>query len=244
MASLYRIKNWARHYEKAQTRKVGNAQWVPLPVKHDGKGFRRLMAMENGPAIYGAWVLIVQVAAKCVERGTLADEDGPLTSEDLTLKTGCDKGLFDEALQVLCSEKIGWMLVSEWAPDTTAIDELGKPLQLQDSTRQDSTEQDNTADRQVDGIGPTTHASMIPIPPSLNFPPFRAAWERWIEHLRQKGNRPSQLTLTDQLVELERAGPEAAIGKINYSIRQGYVGLHEAGGNYGKPKIDRERHRI
>jgi hypothetical protein len=109
---LYSIRDWDKHFEKAQTRKVGRVQWVPLPVKHDGLTFGRVMATSNGLAIYGAWVLIVQVAAKCDPRGTLADEKGPLTAEDIALKTGAPEALLQEALDVLSSDRIGWLMVS------------------------------------------------------------------------------------------------------------------------------------
>jgi hypothetical protein len=139
MARLYSVKGWNKHYEKSQTRKVDNASWVPIPVKHDGKGFRRLMAMKDGAPIYGAWILMLQIAAKCPVRGVLEDEDGPLTTEDLAIKTGCPEALFIRALEVVTSKAIGWMLVAEWEGD-------GSTVELQDSTLQDNTEQEKTED--------------------------------------------------------------------------------------------------
>lgn len=238
--NLYSVKNWGEYYEKAQTRKVVNAQWVAVPLKHDGKSFRRLMAMENGVAIYGAWILILQVAAKCTVRGVLEDDDGPLTAEDLSYKTGCPQQVFEEALQVLCSEQVPWMKCEPIPSHCNAMERSANPLeqsanalQLQDSTGQDITEQNTTEAVLEEKLGPTTHASMIPIPPSLDTPPFNAAWQRWLEHLRQKGNRPSQLTLCDQLAELAK-DPEDAVLKINHSIRQGYVGIYAP--SSAKPK--------
>lgn len=141
---LYSIRNWSEHYEKSQTKKVKHASWVPLPVKHDGKGFRRLMAMKNGAAIYGAWVLIVQVAAKCPTRGVLADGDGPLTAADLALKTGCPESVFSAALEVLSSPEVAWMLVarSQHAPSTLL--EPATNSSLHNNTGQDNTGQDTT----------------------------------------------------------------------------------------------------
>lgn len=110
---LYSIRNWNAHYEKAQTRKVEKAQWVPLPVKHDGLSFRRLMAMPDGLRYFGAWVLLVEVAAKCSPRGVLQDERGPLTPADLAIKTGASADDFIKALDVLTSELIGWVEVTE-----------------------------------------------------------------------------------------------------------------------------------
>ena len=75
----YRIRNWQLHFEKHENGRVKHMQWVPVPVEHDGKGYRRIIA-QIGAEGYGAWVLMLEVAAKCeLTRGTLADEDGPLT---------------------------------------------------------------------------------------------------------------------------------------------------------------------
>lgn len=137
MAVVYSIRDWERHFEVAQSRKVeGPLSWVALPCKHDGKGFRRIMLREDGAEIYGAWVLIVQVAAKCPKRGVLADADGPLTVSDLAIKTGCRPEAFDKALKVLTSREIGWMSARELVADW---ERAGSQLPLQ--TGQDKQDQ-------------------------------------------------------------------------------------------------------
>lgn len=113
---LYKIRDWEKHFEKAQNRQLINAIWVPIPTKHDGKTFRRIMMMPNGLAMYGAWLLMVEVAAKCTPRGTLTDDQGPLTAEDLAIKTGAPEADFLEALSVLSSERIGWLEASDYEP--------------------------------------------------------------------------------------------------------------------------------
>lgn len=105
----YRIVEWGTRFESAESRKLKNLSWVPIPTKHDGKTFRRLMKLPNGAAIYGAWTLIVAVAAKCPVRGILADEHGPLTAEDLSDKTGAPESLFDDALKLLASDRFRWL---------------------------------------------------------------------------------------------------------------------------------------
>lgn len=107
--TTYYIKNWGDHFETAQSRKCASLTWVALPNKHDGKSYRRLMRMPNGPALYGAWVLIVQVASKCPVRGVLEDSDGPLTPEDISDKTDAPVGLIAEALEVLSGVSISWL---------------------------------------------------------------------------------------------------------------------------------------
>lgn len=128
MAVVVTIRDWDKHFECAQSRKVaGPLTWFPMPTKHDGKSFRRLMIHSDGPMVYAAWVLILAVAAKCPHRGRLADLDGPLTAADLELKTGFPATLFDEALKVLSSKDIAWVVVEEWEPSgATGQDRTGQ----------------------------------------------------------------------------------------------------------------------
>lgn len=116
---LYRVRDWSTHFENSQSKKYRTISWVPLPNKHDGKSFRRLMRMPNGLTIYGAWVLIVQIASKCPTRGVLADSDGPLTADDISLKCDAPTELIADALRVLSSPAVGWLEVqSEHAGST------------------------------------------------------------------------------------------------------------------------------
>lgn len=136
--TLYIIRDWNEHFECAQSRKIkGPMTWVSIPCKHDGLGFRRIMALSDGPAVYGTWVLIVEVAAKCKVRGVLADERGPLTSEELAFKTGCPQQNFDRALEILTSERVGWIVVDESHSATST-------LPTQDPTLPNPTKPDQT----------------------------------------------------------------------------------------------------
>lgn len=110
--ATYRIKDWEKHFECAQSRKCSGAlKWITLPTAHDGGGFKRLMKQPNGTAIYGAWCLILGVAAKCPKRGVLKSSNGPLDAMDLSIKTDAPADLFAEAFRVLSDAAIGicWM---------------------------------------------------------------------------------------------------------------------------------------
>ncbi len=111
---LYRIRDWNELFETSQSRKYKALSWVSIPNQHDGKGYRRLMRMPNGPALYGAWIAIVTVASKCRERGVLADESGPLTAEDISIKTDFPEDLIEDAFRVLSGDSIGWLMVDCW----------------------------------------------------------------------------------------------------------------------------------
>lgn len=165
MAVAYRIANWDKHYEVSQTRRVQkNLSWVAVPTKHDGLGYRKIMSMPNGISIYGAWVLLVQIAAKCPNRGILADDTGPLTPEDLSLKTGCPADVFEEALAVFTDPKIGWVerVTTSLRPGSESG---GSAVCLQDRTGQDNTGQDKEDCTEQAGAAPVPTNPLV-----LEFP--------------------------------------------------------------------------
>ncbi len=111
---MYRIKDWALHFENAESRKIKGARWLPLPNKHDGKGFRRMARHPRKVEVFCAWTLILQVASKCPVRGELADENGPLTALDLEDITDFPEEIFTLAFEVLKQDRIGWIDEIPW----------------------------------------------------------------------------------------------------------------------------------
>jgi len=106
----YRIRDWERHFESAESRKIRHRlTWLRLPNKHDGKSYRRLSRQEDAAELFAAWVLTLQVASKCPQRGVLADEDGPLDPEDLADKTGFHPLIFRKLFAFAVLPEIGWM---------------------------------------------------------------------------------------------------------------------------------------
>lgn len=107
---VYRIKDWERHYECNRTREMKEMKWVPVPVKHDGLGYCRLVGRKNGAANLGAWLAILQVAAKSNPRGTLLrDSRTPLRADDIAMMTRLPVEIISETIALCCSEGIGWM---------------------------------------------------------------------------------------------------------------------------------------
>jgi len=139
----YKIKDWDDKYENAHSRKVNNAAWLPIPNKHDGKGFRRVAAMKNKVEIFAAWVLILQIASKMPERGVLADEDGDITTEDMAFMTGFPQKIFDEAISALINPKIAWLEC-----DSMTVEQYSTAVE-RNVAEQNRTEQKGTEDNTV-----------------------------------------------------------------------------------------------
>ncbi len=112
----YRVKDWDKHYETAETRKLVSLRWLPVPNKHDGLGYRRIAAQPNATELFTAWILILQVASKGrgpEERGNLLRGQEALGDEDLAMMTGFPKAIFTRALEFFSNPKQGWLLVNE-----------------------------------------------------------------------------------------------------------------------------------
>ena len=112
MKPTYRIRDWNDHFENNESRKLKKLAYVLTPNKQDGKGYRRVTAHPRAAEILGAWAVITQVASKMPERGTLADEDGPLDAEDLHFITGLPVDVFEMSLGVLCAPGINWLIIA------------------------------------------------------------------------------------------------------------------------------------
>ena len=208
---MIRIRNWETHFEKADSKKCRQMLWVAIPTKHDGLGFRKLVGRENGPAMYGAWVVMVAVAAKCPKRGTLATEAGELTPDDLALKTGIPSGLYRDTIRTAL--ELGW-IEEVMTPSGRHPDSIRTSSRLQDKTdRQDKTDK-------------TPHPDAIRMPFSSNA--FVAAWASWEQHRLEKKHRLTPSTKAAQLRKMEKWGEAAAIAAIERSIEKGWTGLFSA----------------
>lgn len=61
-----------------------------------------------------------------------------------------------------------------------------------------------------------------------------AAWNEWLEYLKQKRKTPTPLTIKKQLKQLEKLNEQDAIITINQSIQNGWQGLFPISGTINK----------
>lgn len=119
---LYRIKDWAI-FEVSDAKKIdGPLRWVATPTKHDGVGFRRIVAQRDRSDLFAVWNLMVQIAAKLPRplRGMLVDGEGvALDAEALSLKTGWPQPIFERALTFFSDPKQGWLTTAIITADQT-----------------------------------------------------------------------------------------------------------------------------
>lgn len=63
--------------------------------------------------------------------------------------------------------------------------------------------------------------------PNLNTPEFKAAWQRWHEHLKQK-RKPATVHARDlQLAKLSKMGVQKAIATLQHCIEHNWQGIYD-----------------
>ena len=132
---IYRVKNWEALYENNRTRELKHMSWVPVPNSHDGDGYTALVCRESGPQLYGAWIVILQVASKCGNhalscggRGTLVRDNGfPHDAASLSRITRFPENIIKLALDALVSRDVGWLICEEM-PTKAAIPHEGAAI--------------------------------------------------------------------------------------------------------------------
>ncbi len=111
MSVLYRIKNWAMHFETSETRKVKEfSKYVPLPNRFDTAGYAALLDHAEGERHYGAWCAMVAIASRCTPRGTLIRKDGrPHTPASMSSMTRIKAKTFEALLTRIVGGEIDWI---------------------------------------------------------------------------------------------------------------------------------------
>lgn len=115
---VYAIAGWwdEKGFENSLSRRYPRISQVSVPNRMDGKGFRRLARQgEDEPdmlriAVFGAFMLMVEIASKLPVRGLLEDEDGPLTPVDYSDKSCYPEMVFSIAITLLSDPQIGWLV--------------------------------------------------------------------------------------------------------------------------------------
>jgi len=85
-------------------------QWLPLPVNLSGDGYTLTMEQEDGPALFGTWCAILQVAAQCSPRGTLQRSNG-VAYDCVSLARRCriPAPTCERALKWFSSQDVMWI---------------------------------------------------------------------------------------------------------------------------------------
>jgi len=115
---VYQIRDWDVHFENDRSRNRARCSFVCVPNKQHGLGFSRIMAEPDGAAIYGIWHCIVGACSQQAKRNGWLTVDGdhkgsPWLVDDLALKFRRPAKEIERALEILCNDKVNWMIRHE-----------------------------------------------------------------------------------------------------------------------------------
>lgn len=109
--AAWAIKDWSRVFENYRSREIkGPLTWVAFPIRQDSEGFVTLMRLPNGLETFAVFTLLVQVAARCPQRGVLSDDKGEITPERFARRFSVDPEVIRKAFEALSSTDIGWLV--------------------------------------------------------------------------------------------------------------------------------------
>jgi hypothetical protein len=243
---IYRIRDWDKLFENNRSRDLKTTSWVPVPNTHEGDGYKTLLDHPDGPAHYGAWHAILQVASRCGVRGTLVRSCGELhTAESIARLAFFPERVISDALERLVSVEIDWIEVLDpktlspipqagaTIPQATDVQTGTDPAPAPQAPSLFSScsslslkeeEKSTSKGKKAQGKNP---AGGCEIPAELDTPEFRAAWADWAQHRKEIRRK---LTLSQSEKQLERLagmGPARAVACIEHTIERGWTGLRE-----------------
>ena len=112
--TVYRIAKWDTVFERAESRKLKQLNWVAVPIGFTSNGYQSLLDEfeDRAAAIYGCWCALVAVAASCSVRGVLGTSRGnPLKISHIARMTGFQSTDFDSLIAWASSAHVGWLEV-------------------------------------------------------------------------------------------------------------------------------------
>ncbi len=117
MSVLLAIKDWDEVFEDRRSRAVDRLQFLACRVlDRKSEAYAILVALPGGVEAYGVFWALVLVAARCMPRGILSDDKGPLTAPRLAAKTRMPVDCIERAIVLLSRSDVGWLVSVDGAP--------------------------------------------------------------------------------------------------------------------------------
>jgi hypothetical protein len=239
---MYQIKDWNDKYETFETRKKKTLGWVLVPNRHDSPKFARLITMPNGPAIFGVWNMILQLASRCESRGDLADSSGnAYDATDLAMTFRLPVEMVQESLDVLV--KLGWLVGPEPSPAPSPAREPAPSPARNTAEKPTITctvaenaglkkvskkkKEEETPSLQSGGnlkkVDRTNFAGGdVEYPTNLRHEAFKKAWDLWEKYHMESGRPLVDSQRIAHLSELSSMGSPNGIKSLNLAIKRGF----------------------
>lgn len=121
---MYQILDWDKHFENYKSREIDQCSFVCFPNKI-GLGLSHILSMENGAAYFGIFILLAENCSRqrrpragyCTDTGK---PDGrEWSKDDIALMVRRPLKEVESALDILTSDKVGWIIELEQTPSNS-----------------------------------------------------------------------------------------------------------------------------
>ena len=111
MQPIYRITKWTETFETADSRRHRSLKWFSVSIGFSSNGYALMIGQfgDDAPAIYGAWIALVNIVAVCPVRGILSTSSGAgLTVDRLSLLSHFPSTVFGKLIEwpIACLDSI------------------------------------------------------------------------------------------------------------------------------------------
>jgi len=249
---MLKIKNWDQ-YENNRTRNMEDMRWVPVPNRFDGDQITEVI--EEGAAIYGAWVAVLLVASRCKPRGELIRENGePHDAKTLSRRTRLPQKDFDRAIPILISAGLIERCTNTAGSRQEGAGEVAVARQEGAGevavARQEGAGSAHPTDYGMEWKGierierkerkkePVTVDSLT-IPDSIKTPDALEALSDWLDYKRSRREGYKKAGHLNGLLKTY-SDPETLARDIRHSIGSGYKGLITAPGSSNRQPVKKQ----
>jgi len=114
---LYCIRDFDKIFENHKTKILKALAWIQLPVKLNGTGYVYLMSLESekGPAVFGCFIALLELAATSKRRGQLwRTPDSPHTPATMAAMIRQPLHVVEETLRLCSSSDCDWIEAVEF----------------------------------------------------------------------------------------------------------------------------------
>lgn len=238
---VLRVRNWEKDFESAKSREYNHRSQFYCPNKH-GLGYQRILANDNGEAIYGCWIAMCQVLSRQDKprHGYLTDTGRILgrqwTALDVSLLTRYSESTCQKMLALCESELVGWLEYVE-STDTKQIPQSPYPSTILYSP---SPSTDVKADASHGYPTPLSHVSLFP---ELNTPEINDAWNHYVSMRATMRGKPFSIMAAELMLRfLHGLGPAKALKSIEASLKAGWPDLYDPdqkrGGEQSRKRVE------
>ncbi len=152
----WRIVDYEEHFTVSQSRRLTYMHWIKLVTSFDNLALRALLKRKDGVRVFGAFIIMAELAANSPERGTLCRGSAALGFDDMASLTNSPAATLEHAAQVLSAkeptERYSFWMAHDGIDSESAPSALGDSSETDKRRGEERREEDTARIAQIEEI--------------------------------------------------------------------------------------------